>query len=111
VKRQDFRSRSSPVMGAAQRQLKRTGKGRLSLNLAGPGVVELAGKKIKQRKKHTAPAGVAATPAGAMAVDARLSVAPQGNAKRRLHTRGRAKVRSMPPSPPTTALRARRASG
>jgi 6-phosphogluconolactonase len=74
-------------------RLKRTGKGRLSLNLAGPGVVELAGKKIKQRKKHTAPGGGAARPAGLTAVDARLSVAPQGKAKRRLRTRGRARVK------------------
>jgi 6-phosphogluconolactonase len=63
------------------RKLKRKGKARLTLELAGPGKVELAGKRVKRRTKH--PEGT----------KQRLSVAPTGEAKRKLRKRGKAKLK------------------
>jgi 6-phosphogluconolactonase len=62
------------------RKLKRKGKARLTLELAGPGKVELAGTNVKKRTKH--PEGTSQ----------RLSVAPTGKAKRKVRKRGKAKV-------------------
>jgi 6-phosphogluconolactonase len=65
--------------GKLKRQ-KRKGKGRLTLEVPGPGVVELAGKAVKRRHKQTA------------GDKERLSLAPAGKAKRKLRQRGKAKV-------------------
>jgi DNA-binding beta-propeller fold protein YncE len=75
------------------RKQKRKGKARLSLNVTGSGVVELAGKGVKRRRKHTPPACEAVSAAGVNEAAARLSVAPRGKAKRKVRKRGKVKVK------------------
>ena len=64
------------------KKLKHKGKARLTLNVPGPGGVELAGKGVKKRASH------------ASKVKKRMLVASKGKAKRKLRHKGKAKVKA-----------------
>jgi 6-phosphogluconolactonase len=62
-------------------QLKQKGKARMSLSVPGPGLVKLAGKGVKKRKRHVTRAAP------------RFLVASSGGARQRLRSRGHVSVK------------------
>jgi DNA-binding beta-propeller fold protein YncE len=64
------------------KKLKHKGKARLTLEVPGPGGVELAGKGVKKRTGHTS------------GPKRRMLVASKGKAKRKLRRKGKAKVKA-----------------
>jgi hypothetical protein len=104
----DFRVNASAELAPSNdftlvstRRNKRSGRATITVNLAGPGAVTLAGKGVKRQR------GQLATPGGGVV---KLKVAAKGKARTKLRSRGRARVTPVVTFTPTGGTPASKSS-